>query len=165
MVLAREVLSGQGGGLSIPIKTSAPVKVVDNNSNMFINNFANNYEGGLYQFITEKVSNQTYMFGNNKFINSTAIHGAGAVNFGNLDIKLTKEVIMLFSTTVHLMATRLTWLVGYTYYHHTMATQITSSEWNYVNFTIIMQQIMLVLLTLFHTIILAAGSIMTHLCL
>ena len=82
VVLAREVFSGRGGGLSIPIKTRAPVNVVVNNS-LFINNFANNYGGGLYQFINEEVGNQTYLFGNNQFINNTALRGAGAVNFGN----------------------------------------------------------------------------------
>ncbi|XP_065897652.1 uncharacterized protein [Dysidea avara] len=82
VVLAREVFSGRGGGLSILIKTSVPVNVVVNNSK-FINNFASNYGGGLYQFINEEVGNQTYVFGNNTFINNTALRGAGAVNFGN----------------------------------------------------------------------------------
>jgi len=76
------VFSGCGGGLSIPIKTRVPVNVAVNNS-LFINNFANNYVGGLYQFINEEVGNQTYIFGNKQFINNTALRGSGAVNFEN----------------------------------------------------------------------------------
>ena len=80
--LQREIFSGRGGALGIPIKTSATVNVVISNS-MFVDNFATNYGGALYQFVNEFIGNQTYTFEHNEFINNRALRGAGAVNFGN----------------------------------------------------------------------------------
>jgi len=81
-LIESSIFSGRGGGLSLPVNASYPINIVVNNS-LFINNFAKNYGGGLYCFIGGTVGNQTYMFGNNSFINNKAAIGSGAMNFGN----------------------------------------------------------------------------------
>ena len=82
-LIEREIFSGRGGGMAMPINVECEVNVVINNS-VFINNFAGNYGGGLYCFISgTAVGNQTYMFGNNKFVDNEAMIGSGALNFGN----------------------------------------------------------------------------------
>lgn len=80
--LQKEVFSGRGGALCMPIKTTASVNVVVSNCS-FVNNFATNFGGAFYQFVNEIIGNQTYMFKGNKFFNNRALRGAGAVNFGN----------------------------------------------------------------------------------
>ena len=81
-ILAKNVFSGRGGGLSMPINALWPLNIVINNSKFF-NNFAENYGGGLYFHIMGNVSNQTYLFKNNIFISNIALVGSGAINFGN----------------------------------------------------------------------------------
>ena len=81
-LIENAIFSGRGGGLSMPISATFPLNVVVNNS-IFINNFAKNYGGGLYCFMSGTNSNQTYMFGNNTFIRNQALIGSGAMNFGN----------------------------------------------------------------------------------
>jgi len=76
------ILGGRGGGLAMPISATFPLNVVINNS-VFINNFAKNYGGGLYCFLSGTNSNQTYMIANNTFIRNKALIGSGGINFGN----------------------------------------------------------------------------------
>ena len=76
------IFSGRGGGLAMPIRATFPLNVVVNNS-VFINNFAENYGGGMYFFMGGTNGNQTYMFGNNTFRGNQALIGSGAMNFGN----------------------------------------------------------------------------------
>ena len=81
-ILAKNIFSGRGGGLSMPINALWPLNIVVSNS-MFVNNFAENYGGGLYCHIMGNVSNQTYVFQNNIFMKNRALVGSGAINFGN----------------------------------------------------------------------------------
>ena len=81
-LIERRIFSGRGGGMAMPIKVECPLNVVINNS-LFMNNFAGNYGGGLYCFMDGTVGNQTYMFGNNRFVSNEALIGSGALNFGN----------------------------------------------------------------------------------
>lgn len=68
--------------MAMPINAECPLNVTIYNS-VFVNNFAENYGGGLYCFISGTVGNQTYMFRNNSFVDNEAIIGSGALNFGN----------------------------------------------------------------------------------
>ena len=68
--------------MAIPVNATCPFNVIVNNS-LFMNNYAGNYGGGLYCFISGTVGNQTWMFGNNSFIDNEAVIGSGALNFGN----------------------------------------------------------------------------------
>ena len=68
--------------MALPVNTTCPLDVIINN-NLFMNNYAGNYGGGLYCFIGEMVGNQTWTFGNNSFIDNEAVIGSGALNFGN----------------------------------------------------------------------------------
>lgn len=81
-LIERQIFSGRGGGMAMPVNVTCPVNVVLNNS-LFVGNFARNYGGGLYCFISGTVGNQTYMFGNNTFSDNKAVIGSGALNFGN----------------------------------------------------------------------------------
>ena len=82
-LIEKELFSGRGGGMTLPVKeVTCPLNVVINNS-LFMNNFAGNYGGGLYCFTSGTVGNQTWMFGNNRFIGNEATIGSGALNFGN----------------------------------------------------------------------------------
>ena len=74
--------SGRGGGMALPVNTTCPLNVTINN-NLFENNYASNYGGGLYYFIDGTVGNQTYMFRNNKFVGNKAGIGSGALSFIN----------------------------------------------------------------------------------
>ena len=81
-LIEESIFTGRGGGLAMPISATFPVNVVVNNS-VFINNFAENYGGGLFYFLGETNGNQTCMFGNNLFIGNQALIGSGAMNFAN----------------------------------------------------------------------------------
>ena len=81
-LIEQQIFSGRGGGMAMPVNVECPVNVVINNS-LFMNNFAGNYGGGLYCFLSGTVGNQTYMFGNNRFVSNEAMIGSGALNFGN----------------------------------------------------------------------------------
>ena len=81
-LIERHIFSGRGGGMAFPINITYPVNVIIND-NLFMNNHAGNYGGGLYCFISGTVGNQTWMFGNNSFIGNKADIGSGALNFGN----------------------------------------------------------------------------------
>ena len=81
-ILAKNIFSGRGGGLSMPINAVWPLNITINNS-VFVNNFAENYGGGLYCHIMGNVGNQTYLFENSVFIKNRALVGSGAINFGN----------------------------------------------------------------------------------
>ena len=81
-IFSRNIFSGRGGGLSMPINAIWPLNIIVNNS-MFINNFALNHGGSFYCHISENVSNQSYLFESNIFIKSRALLGSGAINIGN----------------------------------------------------------------------------------
>lgn len=81
-LIEQQIFSGRGGGMALPVNVTCPLNAIINNS-LFMNNFASNYGGGLYCFISGLVGNQTYMFGNNRFVGNEATIGSGALNFGN----------------------------------------------------------------------------------
>ena len=81
-LIERQIFSGRGGGMALPVNTTCPLDAIISN-NVFINNYAGNYGGGLYCFISGTVGNQTWMIGNNSFIGNHAVIGSGALNFGN----------------------------------------------------------------------------------
>ena len=81
-LIEKQIFSGRGGGMAMPIRATCPLKVTVNNS-VFMNNFAQNYGGSMYCFMGGTNSNQTYMFGNNSFVNNEALIGSGAMHFGN----------------------------------------------------------------------------------
>ena len=77
---ARRIFSGRGGGLSIVINITSEIHCTLNNSR-FINNFAENFGGAVYVFISESSTmNQFYMFENNIFTSNGATYG-GACTF------------------------------------------------------------------------------------
>ena len=80
--LVRNIYSGRGGGLSMPINALWPLNIVINSST-FVNNYAENYGGGLFFHILGNIINQTYLIENNIFSNNSALIGSGAINFGN----------------------------------------------------------------------------------
>ena len=84
-ILSRKIFSGRGGGLSVPVNAIWPLNIVVNNS-VFMNNLALNHGGSFYCHISGTVSNQTYLFENNIFINNRALLGSGAINLGNYGI-------------------------------------------------------------------------------
>ena len=81
-LIEKQIFSGRGGALAMPVKAACPLSITVNNS-IFMNNFAQNYGGSMYCFIGGTNSNQTYIFGNNSFINNEALNGSGAMHFGN----------------------------------------------------------------------------------
>ena len=74
--------SGRGGGMALPIYVACPVNVAINN-NLFRNNFASNFGGGLYCVTAGTIDNQTNMFRNNTFCDNEAGIGSGALIFTN----------------------------------------------------------------------------------
>ena len=77
---ARRIFSGRGGGLSIVINITSEIHCTLNNSK-FTNNFAENFGGAFYVFISESsIMNQFYMFENNTFRSNGATYG-GACTF------------------------------------------------------------------------------------
>ena len=77
---ARRIFSGRGGGLSIVINITSEIHCTLNNSK-FANNFAENFGGGLYVFISESSTmDQVYVFENNIFVSNEATYG-GACTF------------------------------------------------------------------------------------
>ena len=49
-LIEKQIYSGRGGGLAMPVKADCPLHITVNNS-VFMNNFAQNYRGGIYCFI------------------------------------------------------------------------------------------------------------------
>ena len=78
----RQIFSGRGGGMVLPVRTMCPLDATISN-NVFMNNYAGDYGGGLYCLISGTVGNQTWMIGNNSFIGNHAGIGSGTLNFGN----------------------------------------------------------------------------------
>ena len=77
---ARRIFSGRGGGLSIVINITSEIHCTVNNSR-FANNFAENFGGGFYVFISESSTmDQMYMIENNVFVSNEATYG-GACTF------------------------------------------------------------------------------------
>ena len=81
-LIEKQIFSGRGGGMAMPIKADCPLNITVNNS-LFMNNFAQNYGGSMYYFMGGTNNNQTYMFGNNSYISNQALIGSGAMHFGN----------------------------------------------------------------------------------
>lgn len=87
---ARRIFSGRGGGLSIVINITSEIYCVVNNSK-FTNNFAENFGGAFYIFISESSTmNQFYMVENNVFISNRAKYG-GACTFVRFSDVLMRE--------------------------------------------------------------------------
>ena len=77
---SRRIFSGRGGGLSIVINITSEIHCALTNSE-FINNFAENFGGAFYVFISESSTmNHFYMFENNIFKSNGATYG-GACTF------------------------------------------------------------------------------------
>ena len=81
-LIERQIFSGRGGGIAIPINVTCPVNVTINN-NLFRNNSASNFGGSLYCYISGTIDNVTCMFKNNKFFGNEAGLGSGALHFQN----------------------------------------------------------------------------------
>ena len=89
----KHIFSGRGGGMTIPVNVTCPVNVTINN-NLFRNNFASNFGGGLYCYIDGTTVNLTYMFRNNTFIGNEAGLGSSALSFVNFAQSSTLHSMM-----------------------------------------------------------------------
>ena len=101
--------SGRGGGIAIPINVTCPVNVTMNN-NLFRNNFARNFGGGLYCITAGTIGNITLMFRNNTFCSNEARLGSGAMSFLIMHDPLQLTVQC---TIAHLKTTQLKVVVVY----------------------------------------------------
>ena len=84
-IFLRKLFSGRGGGLSMPVNAIWPLNIVVNNS-VFMSNLALHHGGSIYCHISGTVSNQTYLFENNIFIDNRAMNGSGGISLGNYGV-------------------------------------------------------------------------------